>query len=65
MGWMKLNKKALLAMIGVLSGFGILIYDSIQLLKGGSYTIFGLITLFMVLAVASESYEFIKERLNR
>lgn len=62
---MKLNKKALLAMIGVLSGFGILIYDSIQLLKGGSYTIFGLITLFMVLAVASESYEFIKERLNR
>lgn len=62
---MKLNKEALLAMIGVLSGFGILIYDSIQLLKGGSYTIFGLITLFMVLTVASESYEFIKERLNR
>lgn len=62
---MKLNKEALGAMIGVAAGFGILIYDSIQLLKGGSYTIFGLITLFIVLAVASESYEFIKERLER
>lgn len=62
---MKFNVKGLFAIIGYLLGFAILINDLIVIIKGGSYTPFGIITLLVVLAIASESEEYIKERLGR
>lgn len=62
---MKLNMKALGAMIGVVAGFGILIHDFIAIMMGASYTAFGMLTLIFTLAIASECYSYIIDRLDR
>lgn len=62
---MRLNFKGLGAMIGVLFGFAILINDFIAILKGYSFTAFGIATLIYSLVIASECYEYIIDRLER
>ena len=59
---MKLNKKALLSLLVIVIGSLIIIHDFIKLLSGYSYTILGLVSVFMILALMSECYEYLKER---
>lgn len=62
----KFNFYGLLAILGVIGGFAILIHDFIAICGcGASYTPFGMTTLLIVLLVASESIKYIEDRLDR
>jgi hypothetical protein len=60
----KFNWKGLGAILMVALGSITLVHDFIKLLQGYSFTIFGLISLVIIIAIASEGYKYIEDRLK-
>ena len=61
---MKLNIKGLIALVVLVFSLIVLGYDFINLLKGATYTWFGLSTAIALIFAGSEAYDYIEDRLK-
>lgn len=58
------NWKGLGAILMVALGIITLLHDFIKLMQGYSFTVFGLVSLFFIISLASECYKYIEDRLK-
>lgn len=62
---MKVNIKGFIALFVMIFVIGFIAYDFIQLVKGGTYTLYGIATLILVIYVGYLSSSYIEARLKR
>lgn len=62
---MKVNIKGFIALFVMIFVIGFIAYDFIQLVKGGTYTFYGIATLILVIYVGYLSSSYIEARLKR
>ena len=62
---MKVNIKGFIALFVMLFVIGFIGYDFIQLVKGGTYTLYGILTLIPVIYAGYLSSSYIEARLKR
>lgn len=61
----KLNIKGLIALTIWISALGLLVYDFVMLMKGATYTWYGLCTLGAMLLAGCMAEDYIHERINK
>lgn len=62
---MKVNIKGFIALFVMVFVIGFIGYDFIQLVKGGTYTLYGIATLTLVIYAGYLSSSYIEARLKR